>query len=207
MGNTLTNLCLFVYNHELVTHYREYHNFYYRDSIIFSQLLSPSVYVYVCVCMRACLRVCVCIRVCVCPCVCVCIRVCVCPCVCVRAHMHLCYICMCGSGYHCTFSIHIDIFSIAAEQQLEELMDKLMTLQKSLLLANPESEHVVTTSITNQHKEQLSDDLSELYHTLRGYCNDVITKWQDRTQVASGRVSSSKDFIKPTNQLSHKLIM
>ena len=58
-----------------------------------------------------------------------------------------------ASGYQCTFSRHIDVLSIAAEQQLEELMDKLMTLQKSLLLANPESEHVVTTSITNQHKE------------------------------------------------------
>ena len=60
--------------------------------------------VFVCVCVRACVRVfaccsqgmdgaggrgimcvfvCVCVRVCVCVCVCVCVRVCVCVCVCV----------------------------------------------------------------------------------------------------------------------------
>ena len=52
-GQYLTTLCLFVYNngvYELITHYRdsihnrEYHNFYYRDSIIFTiaqPLLQP----------------------------------------------------------------------------------------------------------------------------------------------------------------------
>ena len=80
-------------------------------------------------------------------------------------------------------------------------MDKLLTLQKSLLLANPESEHVATSTTPShkQHKEQQSDSLSEIHRSLRGYCDDVITKWQERTQLASGRVSSNKDFIK-TNQ-------
>ena len=109
-----------------------------------------------------------------------------------------------ASGFIPTCNIvYINILSFTAEHQLEELMDKLMTLQKSLLLANPESEHVVTSTTTphkQQHKEQpLSDSLSELHHSLRSYCNEVITKWQDRTQLASGRVSSNKDFIK-TNQ-------
>ena len=78
-------------------------------------------------------------------------------------------------------------------------------LQKSLLLSNPESKHVVTssepaTASHKQHKQQQhSDNLSLMHHSLRGYCNDVITKWQDRTQLASGHVSSNKDFIK-TNQ-------
>ena len=91
---------------------------------------------------------------------------------------------------------------ITAEQQLEELMDKLLVLQQSLLLANPETEHVATSTSPSlePHKEQQqSDSLAELHHSLRGYCNDVITKWQDRTQLASGRVSGNKDFIK-TNQ-------
>ena len=44
-GQYLTTACLFAYNHginELITHYHdrihdhEYHNFYYRDSIIFT---------------------------------------------------------------------------------------------------------------------------------------------------------------------------
>lgn len=81
-------------------------------------------------------------------------------------------------------------------------MDKLMMLQKSLLLSNPESEHIVTSSepVTVSHKQQQhSDNLSDVHHSLRGYCNDVITKWQDRTQLASGRISSNKGFIK-TNQ-------
>ena len=82
-------------------------------------------------------------------------------------------------------------------------MDKLLMLQKSLLLANPESEHIVTstTPFQRQHKEHQSDGLSEMHHTLRGYCNDVITKWQDRTQLASGRVSSNKDFIKTSQSV------
>ena len=80
-------------------------------------------------------------------------------------------------------------------------MDKLLTLQKSLLLANPESEQLVTSTAPShkQHKDQLPSGLSEIHHSFRGYCNDVITKWQDRTQLASGRVPSNKDFIK-TNQ-------
>ena len=116
--------------------------------------------------------------------------------------MYACVLYVCG---HLDTNVHfqyMDILSTVAEQQLRELMDKLVTLQKSLLSVNPESEDMVTTSTTTphtQHKEQSSDDLSELHHILRGYCNDVITKWQDRTQLASGRVSSSKDFIK-TNQ-------
>ena len=81
-------------------------------------------------------------------------------------------------------------------------MDKLLVLQQSLLLANPETEHVAT-SMSPSHKprreQEESDSLSELHHSLRSYCNDVITKWQDRTQLASGRISGNKDFIK-TNQ-------
>lgn len=82
-------------------------------------------------------------------------------------------------------------------------MDKLLTLQKSLLLSNPESEHVVTSAAPShrQHQEQQSDSLSEMHRALRGYCNDVISKWQDRTQLASGRVSSSKDFIKTSQSI------
>ena len=136
----------------------------------------------------------------VCVCVCVCVCACVCGCVCV----FYVYIRMWESGFILTCNIVcINILSFTAEHQLEELMDKLMTLQKSLLLANPESEHVATSTTTpqkQQHKEQpLSDSLSELHQSLRSYCNEVITKWQDRTQLASGRVSSNKDFIK-TNQ-------
>ena len=81
-------------------------------------------------------------------------------------------------------------------------MGKLLMLQKSLLLANPESEHVASeTPSHRQHKEHQSDGLSEMHHALREYCNDVISKWQDRTQLASGRVSSNKDFIKTSQSI------
>ena len=81
-------------------------------------------------------------------------------------------------------------------------MDKLLMLQKSLLLANPESEHVATATPSHrQHSEHQSDVLSEMHRALREYCNNVITKWQDRTQIASGRVSSNKDFIKTSQSI------
>ncbi len=51
-------------------------------------------YIYVCVCVRACVRVCVCVCVCVrvCVCVCACVRACVC--VCVSVNMCVC-VCVC----------------------------------------------------------------------------------------------------------------
>ena len=86
-------------------------------------------------------------------------------------------------------------------------------LQKSLLLANPDSEHVAASATVShkQHKEQQTDELSEMHSSLRTYCNDVITKWQDHTQIASGRVSGNKDFVKSNQsivtQINHVSIM
>ena len=47
----------------------------------------------------------------------------------------------------------------------------------------------------------MSESLSELGHSLRSYCNEVIAKWQNRTQLSSGRVSSNKDFVKSNQSI------
>jgi len=80
-------------------------------------------------------------------------------------------------------------------------MNKLVIVQESLLTSNPDTEHILPTSkstTTSSHKQQGIDDeyLSKIQHYLRDHCDHVIKKWQDRTHLASGRVTSNKEFIK-----------
>ena len=79
-------------------------------------------------------------------------------------------------------------------------MNKLVIAQESLLTSNPDTEHIVPNSTaTSSHKQQEGIDdeyLSKMQHSLKDHCDHVITKWQDRTHLASGRVTSNKDFMK-----------
>ncbi|XP_065908105.1 protein AATF-like isoform X2 [Dysidea avara] len=80
------------------------------------------------------------------------------------------------------------------EKQLRELMNKLVIVQ------NPDTERIVPKSTaTSSHKQQEGIDdeyLSKMQHSLKDHCDLVITKWQDRTHLASGLVISNKEFMK-----------